>query len=70
MYQQATLQQPNRTNGYSPIPFDPAAYPASIYGEVPIDVCCPYCMTRVFTVTTKYHGNLTYTAASLLCFMG
>lgn len=64
MYQKATLSQPN---GYSPLPVH-QVYP--VYGELPADVCCPYCLTRVLTVTTKHHGNLTYAAASLLCFMG
>ena len=67
MYHPPTENQPNRLNGYSPVPVYPA-YP--VYGEVPIDVVCPYCQTRVFTVTTKEDGNLTYAAASLLCFMG
>ena len=64
MYQSPTTNQPNQLNGYSPVP----VYP--VYGEVPVDVCCPYCQTRVFTVTTKEDGNLTYFSASLLCFMG
>lgn len=67
MYQQPTINQPNQPNGYSPLPTY-AGYP--VYGEVPIDISCPHCLTRVFTVTTKEHGNLTYAAASLLCFMG
>ena len=64
MYQSPKTNQPNQLNGYSSVP----VYP--VYGEVPVDVCCPYCQTRVFTVTTKEDGNLTYFSASLLCFMG
>lgn len=41
-----------------------------VYGELPVNVICPYCQARIVTSTVLEDGNLTYLAASVLCLMG
>ncbi|KXJ29847.1 Lipopolysaccharide-induced tumor necrosis factor-alpha factor-like [Exaiptasia diaphana] len=41
-----------------------------IYGELPINVICPYCQARIMTSIVLEDGNLTYFAASALCVLG